>query len=288
MIFRLPHARAHHVSRKEYPHALACLVHRSRHGNYLGPEPQMGSHDLPSPCCRPHPHCPELPQHGPAVLRHALPARWPVLRAVDRPRLHRRGRGRHALLSRPHLPAPGRLHAADPRGLHRRPPRSPAGLIPPFSARRAEQGPVPGRKRGLAVHGAGPLPRNRPWTKAQGPGSAKKHRRSVHEQLVKLAVREAGAALEGVDLVLRVHDGVIRAEDQPFARVPPQDGAQGVVVDLLHAGGRVHPDVAVGQHVQRVLPLPEAPQMRGANPELRELVQNGGHLVGSGLIKGKK
>lgn len=57
MIFRLPHARAHHVSRKEYPHALACLVHRSRHGNYLGPEPQMGSHDLPSPCCRPHPHC---------------------------------------------------------------------------------------------------------------------------------------------------------------------------------------------------------------------------------------
>lgn len=138
------------------------------------------------------------------------------------------------------------------------------------------------------MHGAGPLPRNRPWTKAQGPGSAKKHGRSVHEQLVKLAVREAGAALEGVDLVLRVHDGVIRAEDQPFARVPPQDGAQGVVVDLLHAGGRVHPDVAVGQHVQRVLPLPEAPQMRGANPELRELVQNGGHLVGSGLIKGKK
>ena len=121
------------------------------------------------------------------------------------------------------------------------------------------------------MHGAGPLPRNRPWTKAQGPGSAKKHGRSVHEQLVKLAVREAGAALDGVDLVLRVHDGVIRAEDQPFARVPPQDGAQGVV-DLLHAGGRVHPDVAVGQHVQRV----------------RELVQNGGHLVGSGLIKGKK
>ena len=70
--------------------------------------------------------------------------------------------------------------------------------------------------------------------------------------------------------------------------MPPQDGAQGVVVDLLHAGGRVHPDVAVDQHVQRVLPLPEAPQMRGANPELRELVQNGGHLVGSGLIKGKK
>ena len=111
------------------------------------------------------------------------------------------------------------------------------------------------------MHGAGPLPRNRPWTKAQGPGSAKKHGRSVHEQLVKLAVREAGAALEGVDLVLRVHDGVIRAEDQPFARVPPQDGAQGVVVDLLHAGGRVHPDVAVGQHVQRVLPLPEAPHL---------------------------
>ena len=67
-----------------------------------------------------------------------------------------------------------------------------------------------------------------------------------------------------------------------------RESAQGVVVDLLHAGGRVHPDVAVGQHVQRVLPLPEAPQMRGANPELRELVQNGGHLVGSGLIKGKK
>ena len=35
-------------------------------------------------------------------------------------------------------------------------------------------------------------------------------------------------------------------------------------------------------------PSPQAPQMRGANPELRELVQNGGHLVGSGLIKGKK
>ena len=119
-------------------------------------EPQMGSHDLPSPCCRPHPHCPELPQHGPAVLRHALPARWPVLRAVDRPRLHRRGRGRHALLSRPHLPAPGRLHAADPRGLHRRPPRSPAGLIPPSPQGAQNKAPFPAGNGALPSTGPGP------------------------------------------------------------------------------------------------------------------------------------
>ena len=78
------------------------------------------------------------------------------LRAVDRPRLHRRGRGRHALLSRPHLPAPGRLHAADPRGLHRRPPRSPAGLIPPSPQGAQNKAPFPAGNGALPSTGPGP------------------------------------------------------------------------------------------------------------------------------------
>ena len=131
-------------------------AHRSRHGNYLGPEPQMGSHDLPSPCCLPHPHCPELPQHGPAVLRHASAglsyALWTGLGSIG---VAVGG----MLFFQTASPSPaGRLQAADTgaasapasaarRGPSRTDPPSPQGA----------QGPVPGRKRGLAVHGAGPL-----------------------------------------------------------------------------------------------------------------------------------
>ncbi len=59
--------------------------------------------------------------------------------------------------------------------------------------------------------------------------------RAVGEDFVDFVVGEAGTALEGVDFVLRVHDGVVGAEDEAVSGVLFQNGPEHVVGDFLHA-----------------------------------------------------
>lgn len=58
---------------------------------------------------------------------------------------------------------------------------------------------------------------------------------AVGEDFVDFVVGEAGTALEGVDFVLRVHDGVVGAEDEAVSGVLFQNGPEHVVGDFLHA-----------------------------------------------------